>query len=120
MHKRLQLFTFLSEFKNTHATEIVNLNSIEEWIIEVDTGSTIDNHVHFFHNHLPITRANTKAFHDQIASYWKNYLIKSRSEAGLLGKNAFEYHAFKDLVYSLCNFLLLAGSGHQVDTTNIG
>ena len=58
----------MSKFKHTLTAEVIDLESIKEWVVEADARRAINNHISFLSDHSAICDTQPKFINDQVSS----------------------------------------------------
>ena len=60
MGQHLDSLALMGQLQHAHAAEVVDLERVEEWVIEADTGRAVDDDLSLCGHHGPICRANSQ------------------------------------------------------------
>ena len=83
--------------KHASAAKIINLNRVEEWVIEADTRSTVDDDVDLGLQHLTILLAQAELVDNEVAAHRDDFLAQLLHQARFLLKQRCEDLRFEHL-----------------------
>ena len=64
MGQHLDSLALVGQLQHAHAAEVVDLERVEEWVVEADTGRAVDDDLGLRGHHGPIRRANSQLIDD--------------------------------------------------------
>ena len=62
-----QILALLGQVENSHGPKVIDLQSFSDRVVEIDAGSTVENHVDLFCENLSDLWLDTQALEDQVA-----------------------------------------------------